>query len=116
MDFGNALVYLAVVAAVVGSMILLSVWLGPRSRNPAKDEPFECGVSDVAPMPSGVSVKYYMVGIVFLVFDVELAFLLPWAAAFRKLGWFGYAEMSVFLLAVTAGLVYAWKRGALQWD
>jgi len=63
-----------------------------------------------------VSVKFYLVALLFILFDLETAFLYPWAVLFRQLGWFGFLEMGIFLLILLAGLVYAWKKGALEWQ
>lgn len=112
----NLLIYLAIVAGMVGSMIGISVILGPRRTSEIKNEPFECGVPIVTPFTGTAPVKFYLVALLFLLFDVEIAFLLPWATIFRQLGLFGLVEMGLFLLIVVAGLVYAWKKGALEWD
>lgn len=110
------LTYLLIVAGLLGAMIGLSVWLGPKRTSRVKEEPFECGVPDAEPIQGRISVKFYVVGLLFLLFDIEIAFLFPWAAVFRTLGLFGFLEMLAFLLVVVAGLVYAWEKGALKWD
>jgi len=110
------LLYLAAVAGLVGFMLAFSAILGPKRTSPVKEEPFECGIRDVAPFSGRFSVKFYLVGLLFLLFDVEIAFLFPWATIFQKLGWFGFLEMAVFLLVIVSGLIFAWKKGALEWD
>lgn len=110
------MIYLAVVAGLVAFMIVVSVWLGPKRTSPVKEEPFECGVSPVTPHSGQIPVKFYLVALLFLLFDVEIAFLFPWATIFRSLGLFGLVEMGLFLLIVVAGLFYAWKKGALEWE
>jgi NADH-quinone oxidoreductase subunit A len=112
----SVLMYLWIVAALVGTMLGLSALIGPRRTTPVKEEPFECGVADVKPFSGHFSVKFYLVALLFLLFDVEIAFLFPWATIYRSLGLFGLLEMMVFLLIVVAGLVFAWKKGALEWD
>ena len=103
-----------VMAAVVSS---LSALLGPRNPNPVKSTIFEAG-SEPAPGSSRqrFAVKFYVVALLFIVFDVETVFLYPWAVNFKALGWFGYAEMFVFAATLVVGLVYVWKKGALSWE
>jgi NADH-quinone oxidoreductase subunit A len=116
----NPLIPIGVMAIVAGSIagmfILASVFLGPRKRNPVKDTPFECGFPSDGFKRGAVPVRFYLMAILFIVFDVELAFLFPWAVVFRSLGWFGFVEMLVFFIVVGAGFIYAWKIGALEWD
>jgi len=108
---------LMVVAAVViaGLMIFLTSVLGPKRPNPQKREPFECGNPSTGSPRQRLNVKFYGVALLFLVFDVETIFLLPWAALYRELGIFGLVEMSIFLGFLGAGLAYAWRAGALEW-
>ncbi len=112
----SVLIYLGIVGGLVAFMIAGSVMLGPRRRSSVKDEPFECGIGDIQPFSGRFTIKFYLVALLFLLFDVEIAFLYPWATVFKKLGVFGLVEMGVFLGVVIAGLVFAWKKGALQWD
>jgi NADH-quinone oxidoreductase subunit A len=103
-------------AVIVGVMVSANTLLGPRANNPVKHDPFECGN-----VPSGsafgrFSVRFYMTAILFILFDVEVVFLYPWAVLFRDLGMFGFVEMLTFLLVLGVGLLYAWRRGALEWD
>jgi NADH-quinone oxidoreductase subunit A len=95
----------------------LSTLVGPRNPNPVKSTIFEAG-SEPAPGTSRqrFAVKFYVVALLFIVFDVETVFLYPWAVNFKALGWFGYAEMFVFAATLVVGLVYVWKKGALNWE
>jgi NADH-quinone oxidoreductase subunit A len=106
--------------ALVGStavlFILASVYLGPRKRNPVKDTPFECGLPSDGYTKGSMPVRFYVIAMLFIIFDVELAFLFPWAVVFRSLGLFGFLEMLVFFIIVGVGFVYAWKIGALEWE
>ncbi|RMF60130.1 MAG: NADH-quinone oxidoreductase subunit A [Calditrichaeota bacterium] len=102
--------------AVVLLMLGLSVWLGPKRRNPVKDEIFECGNVPISTSGDRFDVKYYTVAILFVLFDIEIVFLFPWAVVYRGLGVLGFVSMALFILVLVLGLVYAWKRGALQWD
>jgi NADH-quinone oxidoreductase subunit A len=116
----NPLIPLCVMAVLVGSIavlfILASIYLGPRKRNPVKDTPFECGLPSDGYGKGTVPVRFYVIAMLFIIFDVELAFLFPWAVVFRSLGRDGFIEMLVFFIIVGAGFVYAWKIGALEWE
>jgi NADH-quinone oxidoreductase subunit A len=114
--------YLSVlIALVVGGIVVLamtfaSTLLGPKKRSAVKDQAFECGNPPSGTARERFSVKFYLVAILFIVFDVEVVFLYPWAVLFRRLGLFGFVEMLFFVLMLTVGLVYVWKKGALEWD
>ncbi len=105
---------------VIGSAVLLiSHLLGPRSGNPIKDSPFECGVPPLGDARHRVSVRFYLVAILFLLFDVEAVFFLPWALVFKKfigINAFILAEMAVFMVFLVAGYVYVLRKGALEWE
>lgn len=96
--------------------VMLSQWLGPKRYDPVKFSPYECGVDPLTPASVRVSVKFYLIALLFILFDLETAFLYPWAVLFRDLGWFGFLEMAVFVAILLAGLLYAWKKGALEWQ
>lgn len=102
-------------AGVGGLFILLSQNLGPKKPNPAKNMPYECGKNPFS-LPTGRhAVKFYLVGILFVIFDIELIFLFPWAVIFRELGVPVFFSVLFFLFLFELGFVYAWKKGALQW-
>ncbi len=115
----NPLIPLCIMALIVGGIaamfILASVFLGPRKRHPVKDTPFECGIPSDG-YKGAMPIRFYVMAMLFIVFDVELAFLFPWAVVFRSLGLFGFMEMLLFFVVVGVGFVYAWKIGALEWD
>ena len=104
------------VAAIAGSFILASVFLGPRKRSPVKDSPFECGIPSEGFSRKPVAVRFYLMALLFILFDVELTFLFPWAVVFRSLGMFGFIEMFIFVIVLLVGLIYVWKKGALEWE
>lgn len=111
------------VAAVLGlagvmSFLIpaLSTRLGPRSVNPIKSAAFECGSDVIGSARQRFAVKFYVVALLFIVFDVEAVFLYPWAVNFRALGWFGYCTMLIFAATLVMGLIYVWKKGALEWE
>ena len=116
----SPLIPISVMALFAGGIaamfIIASAFLGPHKRNPIKDTPFECGFASEGFNKGTMPVRFYLMAILFIVFDVELAFLFPWAVVFRSLGWFGFVEMLVFFIVVGAGFIYAWKIGALEWE
>lgn len=114
----NAL--LAVVAAITGAgLVWLAMWMAglisPKSFNPQKGEPYECGIPTRGESMSQFRVGYYLYAILFLMFDVETVFLFPWAVQMRELGVGGIISIAVFFSILVLGLVYAWRKGALEW-
>lgn len=95
--------------------VILSQLLGRPRPNPAKDSVYECGVPSVAYLKERFPIKFYLVAMLFILFDVDAAFLYPWALIFKELGMFGFIEMMVFMGMLGAGFAYAWKSGALEW-
>ena len=95
--------------------VLISQFLGPRASTPEKQAPYECGVPPVGDARERQSVKFYLVAMVFLLFDIEVAFLYPWAVALRALGWFGFFQILTFFLILLVGYVYVWRKGVLDW-
>jgi len=90
--------------------------LGPKRLSAVKLASFEAGSESVGSARGRFAVKFYVVALLFIIFDVETVFLYPWAVNFLELGWFGYAEMVVFALTLVVGLAYVWKKGALDWE
>src|SRR5437773_8876077 len=95
--------------------VLLSSLLGPRNPTPEKAAPYECGMPPVGDARERQSVKFYLVAMIFLLFDIEVAFLYPWAMALRDLGWSGYVQVVLFVTLLLAGYVYVWRKGVLDW-
>ncbi|MEK6607538.1 MAG: NADH-quinone oxidoreductase subunit A [Myxococcota bacterium] len=106
---------IAVGVGLAGGIIVLKSLLGPRRPNAAKGEPFECGSEPIGPPRVRIGVKFYQVAILFLVFDLEVAFFYPWAVVFRDLGWYGLHAMLVFFAILLVALFYVWQKGALDW-
>ncbi len=103
-------------AVIVGVMVSLNRLVGPRRTSPVKSEAFECGNESSGNVwGARFAVKFYLVAILFIVFDVEVVFMYPWAVIFRELGVFGFVEMLVFISILVVGYAYAWKKGALEW-
>jgi NADH-quinone oxidoreductase subunit A len=119
-DFSNPyfaiLVLLVIALGMSVAFVLLSQALGPKRYDRVKYGVYECGVDPVTPAAVRVTVKFYLVAILFILFDLETTFLYPWAVLFRSLGLFGFIEMAVFVGILLVGLVYAWKKGALEWQ
>ena len=105
---------LAVVSAV--AMIALSHLLQPRRPTDVKGMPYESGMTPLGGTRDRFSVKFYLVAMLFIVFDIEVVFMIPWAVAFRELGLFGLVEMLIFVMILLIAFVYVWKRGALEWE
>ncbi|MCZ2126775.1 MAG: NADH-quinone oxidoreductase subunit A [Anaerolineales bacterium] len=89
---------------------------GPKKKSSAKDMPYESGMDTIGPGTRRMPVRFYLLAVFFILFDVEVIFFLPWAIAFRKLGLFGLIEMIVFIVILIVGYIYAWKKGALEWE
>jgi NADH-quinone oxidoreductase subunit A len=89
---------------------------GPKRPTARKAAPYESGMTPYGPGSRRMSIRYYLVAVLFILFDVEVVFFLPWAVVFKKLGIFGLIEMLVFLAILLVGYVYAWKKGALEWE
>jgi NADH-quinone oxidoreductase subunit A len=96
--------------------LALSHLASVRRPTVVKAAPYESGIRALGDARERFSVKYYIVAMLFIVFDIETIFILPWAAIYRKLGLFGLVEMFIFIVVLAAGLAYAWKKGALEWD
>jgi NADH-quinone oxidoreductase subunit A len=95
--------------------IVLSGLFGPSKPTPEKSAPYECGMPPVGDARERVSVKFYLVAMIFLLFDIEVAFLYPWAMALRDLGWPGFVQVVLFMALLLAGYVYVWRKGVLDW-
>jgi len=115
-DYLPILILVILAAGFAGINILLSLILGPRRPNPEKLSPYECGIVPVGTARQRFSVHFYLVAMLFIVFDMEIVFLYPWAVVFRQLKLFGLAAMGSFLLVLFVGYFYAWKKGGLEWE
>ena len=108
----QALIAMAVAAGMIG----ISYILGKKIRNRVKDMPYECGITPTGSARERFSVKFYLVGMLFILFDIEAIFLYPWAVVYRELRLFAFFEMLLFVALVLAGFFYIWKKGALDWS
>ena len=106
----------AVIAVVIAcALVGLSYVLGHRVRNRVKDMPYECGMVPTGNARERFSVKFYLVAMLFILFDIEAVFLYPWAVVYRELRLFAFVEMFIFIVLILAGFFYIWKKGALSW-
>jgi len=112
----SVLLLLIIAVGMAVMFVFMSQALGPKKYERVKYSVYECGVDPFTSAAVRVSVKFYLIALLFLLFDLETAFLYPWAVLFRKLGLFGFIEMVVFVGILLVGLVYAWKKGALEWQ
>jgi len=102
--------------AVAAGMLGISYILGKKVRNRVKDMPYECGITPTGSARERFSVKFYLVGMLFILFDIEAIFLYPWAVVYRELKMFAFFEMFIFIVLILAGFFYIWKKGALEWS
>jgi len=114
-EFSGVLLILVIALLVAAGMLTVHRLLGPKREFPEKQEPFECGERQIVSPRQRYAVKFYLVAILFVVFDVEAVFFYPWGAIFRELGWYGLGAMTVFTVPLVVGLLYEWKKGALEW-
>jgi NADH-quinone oxidoreductase subunit A len=110
-----AIIFFVVSLAIVAGMIILSYLLGQRHRERATGEPYESGIVSTGTARMRFDVRFYMVGMFFVIFDLEAVFIFSWAVALRESGWTGFAEMIVFIILLVAVLIYLWRIGALDW-
>ena len=101
---------------IAGAGIGLGELFGPKSKGTVKAEPYESGMAAIGPGTRRMPVRFYLVAVLFILFDIEVVFFLPWAVVFRALGLFGLLEMGVFMAILLVGYVYAWRKGALEWE
>lgn len=111
------IVIFVAVALVIGVVLLVAPFIvAYQNPDPEKLSAYECGFNAFDDARMKFDVRYYLVSILFIIFDLEVAFLFPWSVSFAKIGWLGFWSMMVFLAVLTAGFIYEWKKGALEWD
>ena len=109
------LVQVVIAAGLAATLVGISTLLGKRARSPLKDTPYESGMAPIGSAHERFSVKFYLVGMIFILFDIEAVFLYPWVVVFRDLKMFGFLEMLVFVALILVGFFYVYKKGALDW-
>lgn len=115
-SYAPLLLHLLVAMGLAAAILLLSTFVGQRRPSAAKLQAYECGIRPTGDAREPFSVKFYLVAMVFILFDVEAIFLYPWAYVYRELHWFGFVEMLLYILILLAGYIYVWKKGALDWN
>lgn len=115
-DFASALIFMLVAAAFVGINLVISRLLQPRNPTPGKEATYECGELPVGSGWIQFNIRFYVIALIFIIFDVEIVFLFPWAVVFKDLGLFAFVEMAVFISILLVGLAYVWRKGDLEWD
>lgn len=110
------LIFLAMAIVLGLILVLAAVVLAVRNPDPEKVSAYECGFNAFDDARMKFDVRFYLVSILFIIFDLEVAFLFPWAVSFSAIGWFGFWSMMIFLAVLTIGFIYEWKKGALEWD
>jgi NADH-quinone oxidoreductase subunit A len=112
-----AIALMIVLATVVALIAIgLGYLFGPKKESAAKSMPYESGMNPYGEGTRRMPIRFYLIAVLFILFDIEVVFFLPWAITFRKLGIFGLIEMVVFIIVLLVGYVYAWKKGALEWE
>lgn len=115
-DYLPIVILLGVSTGLAIAMVTLGQILGPRRDTPQKLMPYESGMTPIGTAVRRMPVRFYLIAVLFVLFDIEVIFLLPWAVVLRKLGMFGLIEMLVFVIVLLVGYVYVWKKGALEWE
>ncbi len=116
MDYLPIIVQFLLAVAFVGGTLIVTHLIGPSRKGQRKDDPFECGVESLGDARTPISVKYFLVAILFVLFDVEVIFMYPWAVNFREIGTTGLGAMAIFLAILLFGLYYEFKKGVLKWE
>jgi NADH-quinone oxidoreductase subunit A len=115
-NYGSLLLMFVLAAGLSGALLVMSALIGKHKRTREKDMPYECGIRPTGDARQPFSVQFYMVALVFILFDIEAIFLYPWALVYRELKVFGFVEMVLYIMILLAGYIYLWKKGALDWN
>lgn len=115
-EFGIVLLFFIIGIVFVAAGLLVAAIIRPHHPNPVKQSTYECGEEPIGSPWIKFNVRYYVVALVFILFDVEIVLLLPWAVEFRNLGWYSFISMGIFVIILLAGLAYVWAKGDLDWE
>lgn len=107
--------FFTMVLGIAVSMMLIPILLRPKNPNAIKFTPYESGMPPIGPAQARYTIRYYLIAMLFVVFDIEAVFFYPWAVAFNSIGWYGLIEMFLFIVLLLVAYVYAWRKGALDW-
>jgi NADH-quinone oxidoreductase subunit A len=115
-NYGPLLLMFLLACGLSGALITMSTLIGRHKRTREKDQPYECGIRPTGDAREPISVHFYMVALIFILFDIEAIFLYPWALVYRRLSVFGFVEMLLYIAILLAGYIFLWKKGALDWN
>lgn len=115
-NYGPLLLMFLLACGLSGALIVVSAFVGKRKATPQKEQPYECGIRPTGDAREPISVHFYMVALVFILFDIEAIFLYPWALVYHQLSVFGFVEMLLYIIILLAGYIFLWKKGALDWN
>lgn len=115
-SYAPILVFIAIASAIVIALMISPFLVAFKSPDPEKLSTYECGFDPFDSAHMKFDVRFCLVSVLFIIFDLEIAFLFPWAVYFKKIGWLGFGSMMVFLGILAVGFIYEWKKGALEWD
>ena len=110
------LIFVGIAGFLSGALLITSYFFAPQAPDSEKLSPYECGFAPFVDSRAEFDVRFYLVAILFIIFDLEIAFLFPWAISLREIGSYGFVSMMIFLGLLTIGFIYEWKKGALEWD
>lgn len=115
-NYGPLLLMFILACGLAGALVVVSTIIGKHKRSREKDQPYECGIRPTGDAREPISVQFYMVALLFILFDIEAIFLYPWALVYSDLKVFGFVEMLLYIIILLAGYIYLWKKGALDWS
>ena len=115
-DYLPLIIFIGVSLLIATALLVAPFLLAYKSPDPEKLSAYECGFNAFDDARMKFDIRFYLVAILFIIFDLEVAFLFPWAITFGDLGWYGFWSMMIFLAVLTVGFIYEWKKGALEWD
>jgi NADH-quinone oxidoreductase subunit A len=115
-SYGSLLLMFILACGLAGALVVVSTLVGKHKRSREKDQPYECGIRPTGDAREPISVQFYMVALLFILFDIEAIFLYPWALVYNDLKVFGFVEMLLYIIILLAGYIYLWKKGALDWS
>jgi len=115
-DYFSIIVFLLIALGLSGAFVIINFILSPKNPDPEKLSAYECGFEAFQDSRMEFDVRFYLVAILFIIFDLEIAFLFPWAISLGKIGLLGFVSMMIFLFILTVGFIYEWKKGALDWE
>jgi NADH-quinone oxidoreductase subunit A len=115
-EYMPILILFLLATLLAGLVVAIGHAFGPRRPSQRKLQPYESGMTPIGPGTRRMPIRFYLIAVLFILFDIEVIFFFPWAVVFRKLGLFGLVEMLIFILILMVGYLYAWKKGALEWE